>query len=779
MRTLVGKGCCFTTWVTSKPFEKSFNAPMVSLNLPSYRPGFTDCRSLSDEYKVSPIKRQFLDEGRFFTSSFPASIEYDRIHLGDDSDMVDFSGFWYYPTEVTVYSKLVIESDDVMLLPLDVVTNGSLIAWVNAAEAFRILSERLNYDTHASVTLPLKKGRNEVVVAVNELGERNTMIRFSLRNKSERTVVTDVPTRMKEEEAEAAKSFMDSLDMEQRDGVLLFSCSEIILPFDFLLSDESRNTQIIALSKGDCSFECRDIFEGHILIGSISYEGALFRKGFYRFQKEKPFSPIAETESGRKRLYIDALIAKKKPSPALFIAGLSRGLNLYDICQRPVQNSIERIVKRADCSDFRLTEIIWMYALGRDILPASLLEQFKKCMLGYRYWFTEKGNDVMWFFSENHALSLHACEYIAGRLFPDDVFSNSGMTGREHMEHALAMIREWFAFVLEYGYTEWCSVNYLPIDMLGYMTLMKFSGNGEIDSLCRRALDMTFRIYALQCYRGMLLGANGRAYINDVLSPTDIQANAFCYFAWGTSYAVYGYKPTLYALLDEYECPQNLKDLALPGKEKTIEEHFVQGYDRIPITIVKTENYFIGSSGSSLEGKCGDQEHLFDAMVGDEDGRFWINHPGEARVLGTRRPGYFTGNGFTPHVSQYRSSAVISYRFPDTTEVNFTHLILFRDSFDKVILREKSLFLRRGGVNVFIHADNGLQLPQTESLSKYELRSPGLTNTWYVRIDDTMAFESFMENMESLSFTENNGNLETMDPVYGRVEYTMAEPEGR
>lgn len=65
------------------------------------------------------------------------------------------------------------------------------------------------------------------------------------------------------------------------------------------------------------------------------------------------------------------------------------------------------------------------------------------------------------------------------------------------------------------------------------------------------------------------------------------------------------------------------------------------------------------------------------------------------------------------------------------------------------------------------------------NLSKYELRSPGLTNTWYVRIDDTMAFESFMENMESLSFTENNGNLETMDPVYGRVEYTMAEPEGR
>lgn len=776
MRTLVGKGSWFTTWVTSKPSEVPFNAPMVKLDLPSYRPGFTDWRSLSDEYKVSPIKRQFLNEGHFFESSYPADIEYERISLGDDSVMLDFSGFWYYPTEVTVYSKLLIESDDDMLLPLEAVTNGSLICWVNGVEAFRVLSERLNYDTHADVTLPLEKGRNEIVAAVNELGERNTMIRFGLRNRSDRTIVTDVPTQMKEEDAEAIKSFMDSLDMEQKDGVLLFSCSEISIPLNFLLCDESRNTQLIALNRGDCSFECRDVFEGHILIGSVSYEGALFRKGFYRFQKEKPFLPIAGTERERKQRYIDDLIEKKKPSPALFIAGLSRGLNLYDICRRSVQNSIERIVRRADCSDFRLTEIIWMYSLGQDILPPALLKQFKDCMLGFRYWFTEKGNDVMWFFSENHALSLHACEYIAGRLFPDEVFSNSGMMGREHMEHALAMIREWFSFVLEYGYTEWCSVNYLPIDMLGYMTLMKFSDSEEINCLCQRALDMTFRIYAMQCYRGMLLGANGRAYINDVLSPTDIQANAFCYFAWGTPYATYGYKPTLYALLSEYECPPGLKKTALPGKGETIEEHFTQGYDRIPITIVKTENYFIGSSGSSLEGKCGDQEHLFDAMVGDEDGRFWINHPGEARVLGTRRPGYFTGNAFTPHVSQYKSSAVISYRFSNSAEVNFTHLILFRDSFDEQILRERDLFLRRGDVNVFIHADNGLLLPETESLSKYELRSPGLDNTWYIRIDDSMDFRSFVEAMENITCIEYGGVLEVCDPLYGRVEYPLLEP---
>ncbi|MCF0237069.1 MAG: hypothetical protein HUK24_00605, partial [Sphaerochaetaceae bacterium] len=397
------------------------------------------------------------------------------------------------------------------------------------------------------------------------------------------------------------------------------------------------------------------------------------------------------------------------------------------------------------------------------------------CMLGYRYWFTEKGNDVMWFFSENHALSLHACEYIAGRLFPNEVFSNSGMTGKEHMNHGLSMIRDWFSVILKVGYTEWCSVNYLPVDMLGYMTLMKFSENEEINGLCKQAMDMTFNFYSMQCHKGMVLGANGRAYINDVLSPTDIQANAFCYFAWGTKYAPFAYKPTLYALTD-YECPQEFKSKALLQDGEVLEEHFIQGYDQIKITIYKTKDYFIGSSSSSLEGQMtGDQEHLFDAMVGDEDGRFWINHPGEAKVLGTRRPGYFSGNAYTPHVSQYKSSAVISYCFPNTAEVNFTHLICFRDSFDKQILKEKDLFLKRGKVNVYIHADNGLFIPNTKSLSKYELRSPGLTNTWYVRIDDTMDFNVFVEKMSCCTLLQQDDKIVIHDPVYNKVEYTLGK----
>ena len=51
-------------------------------------------------------------------------------------------------------------------------------------------------------------------------------------------------------------------------------------------------------------------------------------------------------------------------------------------------------------------------------------------ILNFRYWIDEPGNDVMWFFSENHALLFHICQYYAGTLYPNEVFTCSGRTGR-------------------------------------------------------------------------------------------------------------------------------------------------------------------------------------------------------------------------------------------------------------------------------------------------------------------------------------------------------------
>lgn len=544
------------------------------------------------------------------------------------------------------------------------------------------------------------------------------------------------------------------------------------------VNDGSSFTDILEIPRGSRAVSSLHRWSKRFMSVEACLGQLALRRTFYRFSTQKPVVNIPASEKARKKLYIDTLLEKGDPSPALFIAGLSRHVNLFEKCKKQVLDSMERIERRADCSDFRMTEIIWMYALGQDILPKELIDRFKALMINYRYWFDEPGNDVMWFFSENHALAFHACEFIAGSLFPDEIFVNSGMTGRQHSSKARALIKAWFSSLFAYGYNEYSSVNYIPVDMLGYATLLMFSHDQEIESLCIRAFDMTFELLALQCHKGMLLGANGRAYPDDLLSPTCLQANAFCYFAWGTEFSPLAYRPTLYALCP-YESPASIREKALWNKKEPLSERLVQGVANVQTTIVKTSSYFIGSSVSPLSGKIGSQEHLLDIMVGDEGGRMWINHPGEGVLFGTRRPGYFNGNGYTPMVSQCLASAVVSYRFSEKvqakSEIGYTHLICFRNRFEKQVLEKCDLFLRRDGVNVFVHADNGLEIPSQPLLCDMELRSPGLWNTWYVRLDDSMSFDDFVKAMKTCSVKRDKQIIWVHDPVYGMVRYTTMD----
>ena len=185
MRQIVGKGRYLTSWVTSGLSEEPFDAPMVELHLDNYRTGVTAMRDIYDNYQVSQIKRQFLDRGRFFRCSYPLDVSFDRIWLSDGSSMVDFSGFWFYPTEITVYAKLYIESDRERKIPLSLRCNGSMIAWINGKESFRVLSEAVNYDTVKDVENPRflmvvvpRRDNSQPLPTVKKLSECSLRLRW-------------------------------------------------------------------------------------------------------------------------------------------------------------------------------------------------------------------------------------------------------------------------------------------------------------------------------------------------------------------------------------------------------------------------------------------------------------------------------------------------------------------------------------------------------------------------------------------------------------------------
>ena len=124
-----------------------------------------------------------------------------------------------------------------------------------------------------------------------------------------------------------------------------------------------------------------------------------------------------------------------------------------------------------DCSDFSILPLLRLWRDARDTLAPPLADRLIGAFLTYRYWIDEPGDDVMWFWSENHVLCFHAAQLVAGRLFPDDSFPNSGKTGRAHAAQAAARLDRWFAAILDHGLCEWNSAAYYPIDLLGLLTL--------------------------------------------------------------------------------------------------------------------------------------------------------------------------------------------------------------------------------------------------------------------------------------------------------------------
>ena len=53
-------------------------------------------------------------------------------------------------------------------------------------------------------------------------------------------------------------------------------------------------------------------------------------------------------------------------------------------------------------------------SLGRRHRRRRCARASTRAILGYRYWMDEPGNDVQWYFSENHALLFHTAAYLAG-----------------------------------------------------------------------------------------------------------------------------------------------------------------------------------------------------------------------------------------------------------------------------------------------------------------------------------------------------------------------------
>jgi hypothetical protein len=405
--------------------------------------------------------------------------------------------------------------------------------------------------------------------------------------------------------------------------------------------------------------------QGHHQL-SVACEAAgmrLHRKLAAGFAQPGLTPSAAPDLAGRRRQALDDLARRGNPQigRALAIAAVGGDPGL---CAALIEDALDRIAQREDCSDFWMPPLLWLLRTWPRMLGQPLRERARQAILRWRYWMDEPGNDVMWFWSENHALCFHAAQYLAGQAFPDDVLANSGRTGREQRALGRERLLRWFEDVEEGGFIEWHSPAYYRIDCIGLLALHELAADAAIRAAARRALDRLFLLIALSTLNGIPSSTQGRTYDRDLKLPALTETSALAWIEWGKG----ALNPMGFAVpllcLGSYTSPAAARRIALWEEPLGVQARYSQG--RARLVSWKSRDALLGSVVDYHPGAPGYQAVVTQAhLEGHPDARIWISNPGQDDPFGTRRPSYWAGDGVMPQAAQWRNLALLHYRLND------------------------------------------------------------------------------------------------------------------
>ena len=185
----------------------------------------------------------------------------------------------------------------------------------------------------------------------------------------------------------------------------------------------------------------------------------------------------------------------------------------------------DKIDTLTDTSDFDLNRLITLLIRQGDHLDPGLADAVEQRVLAAKYWWTEptpEGEvDDQYYWTENHQIIFLANEYVAGQEYEDAEFTNSGMTGAEHVAHADERLRIWFEQRSRFGFSEWLSNVYWNEDLMGVLLLAEFADDPEIARLASMTLDVMFVELAGHVQQGTFGSTHGRSYQKDKLNGRD------------------------------------------------------------------------------------------------------------------------------------------------------------------------------------------------------------------------------------------------------------------
>ena len=428
-----------------------------------------------------------------------------------------------------------------------------------------------------------------------------------------------------------------------------------------------------------------------------------------------------------------------------------------------IKRTIDDINRRADCSDFYLVGLLGMMLRFWDEpdFPGELRMPLETCVLNFRYWMDEPGEDAMCFWSENHQILFHTCAVLAGQIYPEASFTNTGETGRWHQEKGERMALSWLRKRAAGGFREWDSNTYFEEDVLALSHLADLAEDADVADMAAIVLDKLFFTMGVNSFKGAFGSTHGRSYSPFLQSARLEPTSGMARLMWGLG----NFNDRILGVVSlacarNYELPPILAAIATdqPDELWHREQHagvmeqwcdLDQGPWAINKVTYKTPDFMLSSVQDYNPGGAGYQQHIWQATLGP-DAVVFVTHPPCVGEDGSHRPNFWHGNVVLPRVAQWKDVLVAVHNFAPDDWMGFTHAYFPAHDFDEHVLRDGWAFARKGDGFVAITAAQGIE-QTTRGLPAYkELRSYGHQNTWLCMLGRAGVDNSFADFQDKI-----------------------------
>jgi hypothetical protein len=752
-----------------------------------------------------PCRTAYIGEARgvepepFFAPDWSRA----RNVLPMGSDFLDVSGFWHRATRLGGWARTAVNARKAGPARLRLGTAGAAKLHVNGAPAGWLAPARRNAMAEAEFDVTLAEGRNEISVWFEDLAERDAVVRVKLvwvaGPEAEAALPYDAPDASVHAVAEAIAAM--HLDAKHYDNAEI----RLVLPVPFPGPVEVRVTvagdfmahgaQGFALSVPAGAREVHLCHSGALRPNYLYFHLALACEGFAteatlgaEITSLSALGPVPASPQARIAEALGWIAAHAEDDTETALACLDIGTpETLARAEAIIAHELRGIERCHDCADFALVPLIWGRLRYGDRLPAALVKRIDAAMLAYRYWMDEPGNDVQWYFSENHALLFHTAAYLAGHHLQEATFARSGRRGRDQAAIGKVRLDGWFDHFEAAEMAEFNSVAYFPIDLKGLTALFALAPDARIRARAGAAIARLVTIVANSAHHGALTAAQGRSYEHTLCTTTTSELSGLARLLWGMGgYGAHvnALAQVALALRDDGLVLADLADRAGWLDAGTAQEWcFWQGRDAFArLYHHKTAETAMGSAAHYRWGDWGYQETLIHARIGrDPRAQIWINHPGEVKQSGFGRPSFWGGSASVPRVQQYRDLAIVLFD-GDPSQLDFTHAWFPTPVFEDWDVTGDRAAARSGAGLALIRASGPLALARDGGAAGHELRLAGRNGLWIVRLGIGGDLAAFAARHHLTPVRTETGEITVSDPDYGPVVFTpdaRVQAEGR